>query len=236
MTPLAINLIARRLKDACPNIAYDVRGIPKDMDSARELAARDKHLFQLRATALIGAQPFRDGRKGADGGIDGMIYFKPDGRETKAAIVSIKGGANIGVVQVRDLRGTIERLQEPMGVFVTLHPPTEPMRKEAASAGLYATPGGRSIPRIQIVTVEQALALRERAVQIPLGHNISFKPAPREKAPGREKAIGLFDALPPSKALRTRKPTQALGRRVGGTAQNKGRLLDVTLLPVCPQS
>jgi hypothetical protein len=31
-------------------------------------------------------------KKGAYGGIDGHIYFKPDGRTTEKAIVSVKGG------------------------------------------------------------------------------------------------------------------------------------------------
>jgi site-specific DNA-methyltransferase (adenine-specific) len=43
------------------------------MDGARELALRDKHLFQLWCVDLVDAQPYRDGRKGADGGIDGLI-------------------------------------------------------------------------------------------------------------------------------------------------------------------
>ena len=79
MTPLAINLIARRLGEAFPAVLFNVRGIPRDMDGARELALRDKHLFQLWCVDLVDAQPYRDGRKGADGGIDGLIYFKPTG-------------------------------------------------------------------------------------------------------------------------------------------------------------
>ena len=98
ITPLAINLIERRLREAFPGIGFDVRGIPRDLDGARELASRDKHLFQLWAVNLVDAQPYRDGKKGADGGIDGLIYFKPDGRQTKAAIVSVKGGAHVGAV------------------------------------------------------------------------------------------------------------------------------------------
>ncbi len=156
ITPLAVNLISRRLEEAFKGIQFDVKGIPRDMDGARALASRDKHLFQLWAVNLVDAQPYRDGKKGADGGIDGLIYFKPDGKETKAAIVSVKGGGNVGVAQIRDLRGTIERLQEPMGVFVTLTPPTAPMEREAASAGLYDT-GFARVPRIQIMTIERLL-------------------------------------------------------------------------------
>lgn len=185
ITPLAVNLIARRLKEAFAGIEFAVRGIPRDMDGARELAARDKHLFQLWACDLVDAQPERDGKKGADGGIDGRIYFKPDGRTTKAAIVSVKGGGNVGVAQIRDLRGTIERLGEPMGVFLTLTPPTGPMVREAASAGIYDT-GFQRVPRIQILTAEQLLTGDKP--RIPFGHNVSYRKAEREK---ENRQIGL---------------------------------------------
>ena len=137
---------------------------------------------------LVDAQPYRDGRKGADGGIDGLIYFKPDGKVTRAAIVSVKGGSHVGVGQIRDLRGTVERLSEPMGIFVTLAPPTAQMEREAAAAGLYDT-GHQSVPRIQILTIEQLLAGAKP--RIPLGHAISFKRAPREAEPDRQADLGF---------------------------------------------
>ena len=40
--------------------------------------------------------PFGGKKKGADGGIDGIIYFKPDGKRTEKALVSVKGGDNVG--------------------------------------------------------------------------------------------------------------------------------------------
>ena len=177
VTPLAINLIGRRLNDAFPEIAFNVRGIPRDMDGARELALRDKHLFQLWCVDLVDAQPFRNGQKGADGGIDGLIYFKANDKDTKAAIVSVKGGLNVGVAQIKDLRATMERTGEPLGVFLTLTPPTRPMEKEAASAGTYET-GHHRIPRIQILTIEQLLA--GRRPRIPFGHTVSYRRTRRE--------------------------------------------------------
>ena len=177
VTPLAINLIARRLGEAFPAVLFNVRGIPRDMDGARELALRDKHLFQLWCVDLVDAQPYRDGRKGADGGIDGLIYFKPDGGTTRAVIVSVKEGAHVGVGQIKDLHATLIRTQEPMGLFVTLTPPTRPMEREAA-AGLYDA-GHHRVPRIQILTVEQLLqGLRPK---IPFGHTMSFKRTARER-------------------------------------------------------
>jgi len=48
---------------------------------------------------------------------------------------------------VRDLKGVLERVKAPIGVFQTLEPPTRPMEKEAASAGFY-TLGERQYVRL----------------------------------------------------------------------------------------
>lgn len=102
---------------------------------------------------MIDAQPFKGGRKGADGGVDGYLYFKPDGRTTEKAVVSVKGGSNVGVGMIRDLIATVDRERAKMGVFLTLEDPTVTMRKEAAAAGLYKTEYG-NFSKIQILTIE----------------------------------------------------------------------------------
>lgn len=155
LTHLAISLIERRLKDAFPGIVFEVHGTPKDLAGAADLAERDKYQFQWWAISLIEAQPFAGKKKGADGGIDGLIYFKSDARTTERAIVSVKGGG-VSVPMVRDLKGVLDREKAPIGVFLTLLPPTRPMEAEAASAGFYEL-AGRKYPRLQIITIEQAL-------------------------------------------------------------------------------
>lgn len=75
--------------------AFEVHGTPKDLEGARELAERDKYPFQWWACSLVDAQPFQGKKKGADGGIDGLIYFADavDGRAaTQRLVVSVKGG------------------------------------------------------------------------------------------------------------------------------------------------
>ena len=84
ITHLAISLIERRLKDAFAGILFEVYGTPKDMDGARDLAQRHKYQFQWWAGSLIGAQPYQGMKKGADGGIDGLIYFRSDARTNRA--------------------------------------------------------------------------------------------------------------------------------------------------------
>ncbi len=104
VTHLAISLIEKRLNDAFPGIQYEVHGTPKDLAGARDLAERDKYQFQWWAVSLVNAVPYGGKKKGADTGIDGIIYFKPDGKTTEKAIVSVKGGANVGVGENRGVR------------------------------------------------------------------------------------------------------------------------------------
>jgi site-specific DNA-methyltransferase (adenine-specific) len=156
ITHLAIGLIERRLKDAFPTIKFEVHGTPKDFAGAEDLALRDKYQFQWWAVTLINAVPYGGKKKGADSGIDGYYYCKPDGKKTEAGIISVKAGENLHRDMVSDLRGVMEREKSPMAILMTLRAPTAPMVKEAASAGFFKTPFGQ-FPRMQIVTVEQLL-------------------------------------------------------------------------------
>ncbi len=186
VTHLAISLIEKRLKDAFPGVQYEVHGVPKDAAGAADLAKRDKYQFQWWAVSLVDAVPFAGKKKGADGGIDGLIYFKPDGKKTERAIVSVKGGDNVSVAMVRDLKGVLDREKAPIGVFLTLIEPTKPMIAEAASAGLYDTGFGK-FPRLQIITVQELFD--GKRPQIPFGHTEGFKKAAKEQGAKQEKLL-----------------------------------------------
>ena len=175
ITHLAISLIEKRLKDAFPGIKFDVQGTPKDLAGARALASRDKYQFQWWAVSLVNAVPFGGKKKGADS--DGFIYFKPEGKTTEKAIISVKGGDNVGVSMIRDLGHVIEREQAKIGVFITLAEPTVPMRTEAIKAGYYETLYSK-FPKIQIFTVEALLAGEQP--KIPMVDGSSFKKAAKE--------------------------------------------------------
>ncbi len=178
VTHLAISLIERRLKDAYPGVAFEVHGTPKDIEGARHLAQRDKYQFQWWAGSLIGAQPYQGMKKGADGGIDGLIYFRSAPKVTERAIVSVKGGENVSVPMIRDLKGVLDREKSPIGVFLTLAHPTRPMEKEAASAGFY-TLGDRHYPKLQTITVEEALNGKQPAIPL-IDSGAAFRRARRE--------------------------------------------------------
>ncbi len=163
ITHLAITLIEKRLKHAFPDIQFDVEGTPKDLDSAQNLADRDKYQFQWWACSLVNAQPFQGRKKGADGGIDGLIYFQDERTTPKKIVVSVKGGNNVNVAMVRDLAHVVDREKASIGIFVTMVDPTRPMKEEAVKAGYYESPIGANFPKIQILTIKGLLEGTERA-------------------------------------------------------------------------
>lgn len=178
ITHLAISLIEKRLKDAFPGTVPEVHGTPKDFEGAMALAERDKYQFQWWAVSLVDAVPFGGKKKGADGGVDGFIYFKPDGKKTEKAIVSVKGGLNVSVPMIRDLAHVVDREKAKVGVFVTLAEPTAPMKLEARKAGFYKTEYG-NYPKIQILKIEE---LMEGAKPLlPWRDSTAFKKAAREE-------------------------------------------------------
>lgn len=177
VTHLAIHLIEHRLKDAFPGIQFEVHGTPKDLASARDLAARDKHQFELWALAQVDAQAWKGGRKGPDGGIDGIIYFKPDGKRTEKAIVEVKGGGT-GVKDIGRLAQVMEREKAPMGVLVTAENPTRAMEADAAAVGRFEDEWGRTYPKLQILTLAELF--QGKKPDIPYVDPASIKRAKRE--------------------------------------------------------
>ncbi|MCX7017016.1 MAG: DNA methyltransferase [Candidatus Sumerlaeota bacterium] len=190
ITNLAITLIKSRMKDAFGDEArYHVVGEPVSVPDAEALAASDPHQFQWWALGLIGARPVEK-RKGADKGIDGRIYFHDEaGGKTKSVVLSVKSG-HATVAHVRDLRGVVEREGAAIGVLISMHEPTQPMRSGAAAAGFYDSPGwNRAYPRLQLRTVAELM--EGMGIEHP-PTNLTFKRAPKanSESPGTPDLFG----------------------------------------------
>jgi hypothetical protein len=193
VTHLAISLIKQRLSDSFgPEVkkSYAVIGEPKDYAGAAQLAAEDKYQFQWWALGLVNARPAEQ-RKGADRGIDGHIYFHDDNSgDSKQIVFSVKAGG-VTVSQIRDLRGTIEREEAEIGVFLCFEEPTKPMIREAAEAGLYQSTDGTTYPRIQILTIQEILGGKQP--EYPrFARDATFKRAPKARASTRQRNLSLF--------------------------------------------
>ena len=189
ITHLAIHLIERRLKDAFPGVEFETHGQPEDLESARDLALRDKYEFQFWACSLVGAQPYKGGKKGADGGTDGIIYFQDEKTGAKKIIVSVKGGEHVTRTMIADLKNTVDREHAQIGLFVCLEKPTDPMRTEALSAGYYVNPWGEQFPKIQIMTIAELMDDRQPQYRDFSAGTATHKKAKTEKGPGDQPAL-----------------------------------------------
>lgn len=160
ITHLAINLIEKRLKDNFGDEInpYEVFGTPKTTAGAEELARRDKYQFEWWALSLVNARPYQGRKKGADKGIDGILYFKDsENGKHKEIVVQVKGG-HVTANQVRDLAGVVgSRKSAEMGIFISLKEPTKQMLQASEDAGLYKSANGKYYKRIQIFTIEDLL-------------------------------------------------------------------------------
>jgi site-specific DNA-methyltransferase (adenine-specific) len=183
ITHLSIALQKYRMEQMFPGIKFNVIGEPEDIGAAHQLAQDDRYQFQWWALSLIRARPLggevgsKTGKKGADKGIDGVITFIDDATgKPKRVLVQVKSG-HVQRGLIGELRGTIEREQAAIGVFITLDPPTRDMRTEAVTAGFYHSPGwGQDYPRLQILTIDELFHGAE--VQMPPAHG-TFKQARR---------------------------------------------------------
>ena len=112
--------------------------------------------FEIWAVSKVDGIP--NDKKGADKGIDGRIPFRPDGRISRFAVVSVKSG-KLKPDDVRSLIAVAKREEVSslgFGVLVTLSEPTPGMKSDAASAGTVEMHGNR-YPLVQILTVEEIL-------------------------------------------------------------------------------
>jgi site-specific DNA-methyltransferase (adenine-specific) len=196
ITHLAIALMKYRLEAMFPGIKFKVVGEPADIGAARKLAQDDRYQFQWWSLSLIRAKPLggqegsREGKKGSDRGIDGVIAFIDDATgKAKRVLVQVKSG-HVNASHIRDLKGTLQREQAAIGVFITLEEPTRDMNTEAVSAGFYHSPGwNKDYPRIQILTIEELLHNAE--VQMPPQFG-TFRQAQRvQQADAAQAELGL---------------------------------------------
>ena len=166
ITHLAIALLKYRLADAFgDDVKYEIIGEPKDAQSAKALAVQDRYQFQWWALSLIRARPYQGRKKGADEGVDGVIYYedvdpdKPKKTLTRKIVVQVKSG-KVSVKDIRELKSVVDSQDAVIGVFITLNPPTQPMVKEAATAGRFQWlhVAHTTYPKIQIRTIDELLA------------------------------------------------------------------------------
>jgi DNA modification methylase len=164
ITYQSISLIIKRLEDTYGKTCLEnvvLNGVPKDMAGARALANKkdDRLRKEFEKWALLTYSNNRaiiNEKKGADKCIDGIAFMLESTEKTREVILSVKSG-KIGVAQVRDLRGVIERENAVIGVLICLEEPTSEMLKECKMAGVYENPFFGTFNVLECVTIQEIL-------------------------------------------------------------------------------
>lgn len=170
ITYKAIDVIRDDLDARESRPEYVVRYEPVSEEDAQRLAdEKDKSKFEEWAVRRVGG--VHSGRRGADQGIDGRIYFHDEpGGETRQVVISVKAGAT-GPRHVRELDSVVRRERADIGVLVTMREPTLAMRREASGAGNYVSVyWDERYPRLQLLTVRQLMG--GEGVRYPRGDRV----------------------------------------------------------------
>lgn len=177
---LAIGLIERRLLASTKNKkklreSYEIHGLPKDLASAIQLAAKTEGgrlKFQdwIIETKIGGVH---NPKKTADGGWDGHITFT-HGSGKEIALIEVKSG-NVNVKNIREFIHVVNKQKVDLGIFVCFEMQvTDPMRREAKDQGYYRKEiWGNKFDKIQILTVEALL--NGENINVPHTQSSTFK-------------------------------------------------------------
>ena len=143
---------------------FTIDGVPRNVEGARDLWKRDKYHFQKWAVEQVDG--FVTTQRTADGGIDGRLYFdvpasdRPFSDDLQSMVIEVKGGANVGIGVVRDLRGVLERDTALIAGLIVLQDlgdrKTKNFQREMAQAGDLEV-RGVPYPRMQLLTVAEIL-------------------------------------------------------------------------------
>lgn len=188
ITHIAIEVIETRLRRYFGPNTHKVYGRPEDAEGARHLANRDKYQFQFWAVSMIKGQA-RGGyeKKGADGGIDGEVFFKRGAEKNGKAIVSVKGGKNVTPSMVRDLIGTRATEKADAAVFICLDRTPE-LERQAKKDESFETEFGR-FPRCQVLGVEQLFDKHPLDLPLILATDTAIEGEEKKSRPRKPKKV-----------------------------------------------
>ena len=138
---------------------FKVKGVPRNIEGAKDLWERDKDHFQKWAIEQVDG--FVTTRKTSDGGIDGRLYYNlPNEKELKSMVLEVKGGKNVNIGTVRDLRGVLERDDALMAGLIIMDNlgdrKTANFNREMAQAGDLEV-NGTLYSKMQMLTVSEIL-------------------------------------------------------------------------------
>jgi site-specific DNA-methyltransferase (adenine-specific) len=179
ITYQSIDVILKRLEEHFSKTVLDtikLDGIPKDMASAVALAnKKDDRLrkeFEKWAVLTYSRnQAVINDKKGADKGVDGVVYIATGKHSTERVIFQVKSG-KVKRSDIAVLNSDRLREQAVMAILITLEEPSKPMREEALQTGYYHHPFfNRDNPCVQIISIREIIEDGKR-IELPLPHDV----------------------------------------------------------------
>jgi site-specific DNA-methyltransferase (adenine-specific) len=192
----SISLILKRMESFGENVMKSIKvdGIPQDIEAAKALATRQddrvrKEFEKWAVLTYTNNRAVINTKKGADKGIDGVVYFATGVDTSERMVIQVKsGGVSRSVIAT--LHGDMERENAKMATLITLEDPTKPMKEEASKTGLYFNPlMGKNYDKIQIVTVQELIE-QEKRLELPLSHEV-LKTAVKQSGSNSQLKIGF---------------------------------------------
>ena len=138
---------------------FKIDGVPRTLEGAHDLWERDKYHYQKWAVEEVNG--FVTTKRTADGGVDGRLYFDaPDYDALQSMAIEVKGGKNVGIRVLRELRGVLDDDAALMAGLI-IHEPLNKtkernFRQFMASAGDLDVLGVK-YPKMQILTASEIL-------------------------------------------------------------------------------
>ena len=111
--------------------------------------------------------------------------------KARPVIVQVKSG-RVGVRGIREMKTVMG--DDNLGLFITLRPPTEPMRVQAITARVHNSPlWNRDFPRLQIFTIEELLGGKRPDLPGKSACVRDFNRAPRVQDNGSQMSIAELE-------------------------------------------
>ena len=163
---IAIHAIKRvatvRLKERLkltPGKDFEIEGVPRTLEGARDLWERDKYHFQKWAVEQVDG--FVTTKRSADGGVDGRLYFDVPGEpDLQSMAIEVKGGKNVSIRDLRALRGVLENGVAVMAGLIVMEPlgavQERNFQRFMAKAGDFEA-NGKPYARMQMLTIPEIL-------------------------------------------------------------------------------
>ena len=175
----AVKRVARvRLQDRLGLVEgtdFEVQGVPRNVEGARDLWTQDKYHFQKWAVEEVDG--FVTTKRTADGGVDRRLYFSlPDQHDLRSMVIEVKGGKSVAVESLRALRGVLETGVAELAGQIVMDPlgdaKVRNFRRFMAEAGDMDVMGVK-YPRMQMISVPEILEGKRFVTPSVVGASVS---------------------------------------------------------------